>query len=90
MPGPDGRYPRESFLREPARSSVSRPDPDPRLGIRRQAEAIIETVLESGPMDDRMHLAEFVEQFPGQPEVALANFLREVRPRIADYTDPAL
>lgn len=41
-------------------------------------------------MDDRMHLAEFVEQFPGQPEVALANFLREVRPRIADYTDPAL
>ncbi|MEV8042105.1 hypothetical protein [Arthrobacter sp. NPDC080082] len=63
---------------------------DPADSVRRQAEAIIETVLASGTPADTQKLSELVAAFPGRPEAALAQFLREVRPSISDYDGPLL
>lgn len=62
----------------------------PAEGVRRQAEAIVETVMASGTAADTQKLSELVAAFPGRPEAALAQFLREVRPSISDYDGPVL
>lgn len=63
---------------------------DPAEGVRRQAEAIIETVMASGTPSDTRKLGELVASHPGRPEAALARFLRDVRPSITDYDGPVL
>ncbi|GGH98532.1 hypothetical protein ACFFGR_21385 [Arthrobacter liuii] len=80
-----GQEPKEQGQGPAAGHGPGRPQ-----GIRRQAETIIDTVIQSGPVRDREQLAVYVEMFPDQPEVAVARFLQEVRPRIADYTDPVI
>lgn len=72
------------------------PEPEDRLhevpsstdvaaGVRRQAVAIIEHVMQSAPANHQEQLRSFQEAFAGRPELALAEFLRAVRPNISDY-----
>jgi len=46
--------------------------------------------MSSGSVGGREKLTEMVAAWPGQPEAALARFLRDVMPTIADCDGPVL
>ena len=61
--------------------------PDMTAGVRRQAHSIMEHVLQTAPPNQREQLRSYQQAFAGRPELALAEFLRAVRPKISDYND---
>lgn len=82
-----------------ARAEETEPDPVDRIhevsssldvteGVRRQAVFIMEHVMQSAPEPRREQLRSFQQTFAGRPELALAEFLRTVRPNISDYNVP--
>lgn len=61
---------------------------DVAAGVRRQAQSIMEHVMQSAPAGQRELLLSYQQAFAGRPELALAEFLRAVRPSISDYNEP--